>query len=179
MTAATLPGLAVLLAEVGESPSASECHGVLCGALCVHEAYDARRWLDEVLVDGAAGVDVEPFVPIVADTAASLRGDQMTFQPFLPDDAASIASRADSLGEWCEGFLFGLGTGALPEQSRLPAEVLEVLRDLAQISRATCGEEQSDEENENAYAELVEFVRVGVQLVHDELAAHRGRAHAG
>jgi uncharacterized protein YgfB (UPF0149 family) len=178
MTSVTLPELAALLAEAGESPSASECHGVLCGALCVHAVYDAERWLEEVLVDGPGGVAVEPFAPIVAETAASLRGDQMTFQPVLPDDAAPIAQRADALGEWCEGFLFGLGTGALPAQSKLPAEVLEVLRDLAQISRAASGAEESDEENESAYAELVEFVRVAVQLVHDELAEHRVRAHA-
>jgi uncharacterized protein YgfB (UPF0149 family) len=33
--------------------------------------------------------------------------------------------------------------------------------------------DESEEENEQAYAELVEFVRVGVQLLFDELAPYR------
>jgi uncharacterized protein YgfB (UPF0149 family) len=33
----------------------------------------------------------------------------------------------------------------------------------------------SDEANEEAYTELVEFVRVGVQLLFDELARYRDR----
>ena len=37
------------------------------------------------------------------------------------------------------------------------------------ITRAGVDSGQSDESNESAYAELVEFVRVGVQLVFEEL----------
>ncbi len=38
------------------------------------------------------------------------------------------------------------------------------------------GTGESEEDNESAYAELVEFVRVGVQLVFEELESLRERA---
>jgi uncharacterized protein YgfB (UPF0149 family) len=40
------------------------------------------------------------------------------------------------------------------------------------MSRAVADDDEPDEASEAAYAELVEFVRAGVQLVHEDLAAH-------
>ena len=45
----------------------------------------------------------------------------------------------------------------------------EVVRDFDEITRVDVDGGDSEEQNESAYAELVEFVRVGVQLVFDEL----------
>ena len=55
--------------------------------------------------------------------------------------------------------------------ARCPSDVAEVLRDFAEVARAGAVGDESEETEEDAYAELVEFVRVGVQLVYDELAA--------
>jgi len=48
-----------------------------------------------------------------------------------------------------------------------------VVRDFIEISRAGVDASQGEESNEAAYAELVEFVRVGVQLLFEELAVLR------
>jgi uncharacterized protein YgfB (UPF0149 family) len=50
------------------------------------------------------------------------------------------------------------------------------VRDFIEISHAGVEEEASDEANEAAYAELVEFVRVGVQLLFEELGVARAPA---
>ena len=50
------------------------------------------------------------------------------------------------------------------------------MRDLTEITRAGVDASDSAEANESALAELVEFVRVGVQLVFDELEPLRERA---
>ena len=50
------------------------------------------------------------------------------------------------------------------------------MRDFIEISRAEVEDVAPDESNENAYAELVEFVRVGVQLLFEELAVARAPA---
>ena len=55
----------------------------------------------------------------------------------------------------------------------MPAEITEVLSDFAEVSRAGAVGVEAAEIEEEAYAELVEFMRVGVQLVFDELAAQR------
>ena len=44
---------------------------------------------------------------------------------------------------------------------------------MREITRAAVDAEQGEESNENAYSELVEFVRVGVQLLFEELSAAR------
>jgi uncharacterized protein len=54
--------------------------------------------------------------------------------------------------------------------------VEEVVRDFTEITHADVDGSDSEESNESAYAELVEFVRVGVQLVFDELAGLRTQA---
>ena len=48
-----------------------------------------------------------------------------------------------------------------------------MVRDFIESSRAGVDAAQDEESNEAAYAELVEFVRVGVQLLFEELAVLR------
>jgi uncharacterized protein YgfB (UPF0149 family) len=52
--------------------------------------------------------------------------------------------------------------------------VREVLDDFAELARAGVDAGDVGEAGEDAWSELVEFVRVSAQLVFDELAAARG-----
>ena len=49
----------------------------------------------------------------------------------------------------------------------------EVLADLAQVSHAGAVGSEAAEVEEEAYAELVEFLRAAVQIVYEELGAAR------
>jgi uncharacterized protein YgfB (UPF0149 family) len=53
-----------------------------------------------------------------------------------------------------------------------------VLRDLTHISQASVETGAEAEEEEQAYAEIVEYVRAGVQLIHDELIELRAAGDA-
>jgi uncharacterized protein YgfB (UPF0149 family) len=97
----------------------------------------------------------------------------------LPDDEEPVAVRAAALGQWCQGFLYGLGSNPIPDIEQLPEQVGEIVRDLTAMTRIDVDEAESLEDNEQAYSELVEFVRIGVQLLHDELAGVRESAAAG
>ena len=55
-------------------------------------------------------------------------------------------------------------------------QLAPILRDLQEISRVGVDPEDSEESGEQAYAELVEFVRVGVQLLFEQLEPLRGPA---
>jgi uncharacterized protein YgfB (UPF0149 family) len=55
----------------------------------------------------------------------------------------------------------------------LPETVAEVLGDLAQISHAGAVGSEEAEVEEEAYAELVEFVRAAVQITYEELGVAR------
>ena len=97
----------------------------------------------------------------------------MELELLLPADEQPIDVRTAALAQWCQGFLYGLGAGSVADASDLPGDVGEIVRDLGEISRAGVDATQDEESNEAAYTELVEFVRVGVQLLFEELAALR------
>ena len=41
----------------------------------------------------------------------TLVGNDADFEPLLPDDESPLSERADALSLWCQGFLYGLGSG--------------------------------------------------------------------
>ena len=93
----------------------------------------------------------------------------------IPGDDRPIEERTQALTSWCTGFLYGLGTSGTADPQRLPGELGEIVRDLTEITRAGVDATDGEEANESALAELTEFVRVGVQLVFDELEPLRER----
>jgi hypothetical protein len=54
--------------------------------------------------------------------------------------------------------------------------IRDIVTDFSEITRAGFAEEETEEEGEAALVELIEFVRVGVQLVFEELQAIRSGA---
>jgi yecA family protein len=149
---------------------AAEAHGTLAGCLCATVGYRFEDWLQEILPEGrVAPGDTETLRELYTTTADALRANEMEFSPLLPEDEQSLDARAAALGLWCQGFLYGLGAGALNDASQLQGEVGEIVRDLTEITHVAVDRGESAENNESAYTELVEFVRVGVQLVFEEL----------
>ena len=155
---------------------ASEAHGTLAGCLCATVAFRFEDWLAEILPDGRADPQATRTLrELFESTAGALGADQMEFAPLLPEDAEPIDARANALGLWCQGFLYGLGASPLNDARQLPGEAGEIVRDLSEITRVGVDTADSVESNEGAYAELVEFVRVGVQLLFEELEPLRAR----
>lgn len=155
-----------------------EAHGTLVGALCSSDQMTLQDWLREIFPDGVAGAAETPMLAVFEWTQHVLRSGQLDFQLLLPSDDEPLGLRAAALGQWCQGFLYGLGSNPIPDIERLPPDVAEIVRDLTTLTQIGVDEDESVDNNENAYAELVEFVRIGVQLLHDELAAFRETAAA-
>lgn len=167
-----------VLSDAGSYTAAGEAHGTLCGALCAMAVYRLEDWVGELLPNGREADDApaDVFRLIFEESAQALGGRGMEFSPLLPDDDAPLSVRATSLGGWCQGFLYGIGAGKLASVTELPGDLPEVIRDFTEISRAAVDDNDSAETNEQAYVELVEFVRVSAQLVFDELAPLRDDA---
>src|SRR5215831_16488664 len=125
---------AAALARATTAVSVAEAHGCLSGALCFTNQYSFARWMDE-LSDDQVDADAEIrgakqlLQTVYQETVRALTGDEMEFQPLLPDDDAPLARRTEALAQWCQGFLYGFGSVA-GTQRNLPAAVDEVLRDL-------------------------------------------------
>ena len=164
-----------LMSECRAVTEAAEAHGSLTGALCASDSYGMEDWLAEILPEGARPQEaaIAGLRKLYEATRAALLGTQMQFELLIPDDEEPIEQRAEALTLWCNGFVYGLGSGGAPDPERLPGDASEIVRDLAQITRAGVDERESAETNETALADLVEFVRVGVQVVFEELGALR------
>jgi uncharacterized protein YgfB (UPF0149 family) len=160
--------LSAALADAGFTQSAAEYHGALCGLLCIREPakVDALAILDGA-DDAANGAALTALRDATARALADTDGD---VRLVLPPDDAVLGARAMALGEWCEGFLFGLASDGRLDLKRAAPEVREVIEDLAQFTRASFDDGSDEEIEEEAYAELVEYVRVGVQLLFMELS---------
>ena len=158
----------------------SEGHGCLCGALCTLPQFSSQSWLQELLPDPtdtdslvAASSPDDVLVQLHDETLAALRGDAMEFVPLLPDDDVPLAERIAALAQWSQGFLYGFGIGAPRNVDDYPEELSEVLKDLSEIARADHVDTGDSDDEEEAYTELVEYLRAAVQLVHDELTGQR------
>jgi hypothetical protein len=101
---------------------------------------------------------------------------QSDFMLLLPDDDDSALVRTEAMGQWCEGFLHGLVSETHGDKlrERLASDPLsDIIKDLLEITRATVGDEADEQGTENAFANLVEYLRVAAQLTYEELAEFR------
>ena len=173
--------LADAIAALGLGIDVAEFHGGICGLLCASGPGAVFAWIRE-------SADAESLIGDIASTSGMLReveaacwselsGTDLAFHPLLPDGDAALA-------DWCQGFVTGLGLGGYgadtgrddaPADGR--ARVDEILADLVEISRATVGEDEPESEAQPGFdlAALVEYVRVGVQLIFEELEGQRAQ----
>jgi len=163
-----------LLGKHLQSSDPAETHGTLCGMLCVEPTLNGTIWLERIISDLFADAPSQPvqddLLTLYHATTAQLQADEYTFSLCLPDDESVLTRRTDALAHWCQGFLSGLGSRGVMIQQGRTDEVEEFIKDLFMISQGmSCETDSSDDEEEQAYYEIVEYVRVGVLLVYQQL----------
>jgi len=163
--------LSEALARLGRGDDAAEYHGALCGALAVAKPGDID--LMRLIEHGEEAVpnDAEVRRTLTAlrdETVEALQDSEMGFDLLLPDDDVALVPRVRALVAWCEGFLYGLASQPGLKLDKLTEDAQEIIRDLTQFTQAAVGDEDPDIE-EGSFAELVEYVRVGAQLLYLEL----------
>lgn len=181
MLAATYDEFERVLREARAVPEPAEAHGTLAGALCSSGNYGLIEWLHEILPDDSPeGEALKSSVlqNVYDSMVRTLGGVDADFAPLLPDDSAPLTARADALSLWCQGFLYGLGSGPAADPSKVSTEAGEIIRDFTEITHVGVDAGDENEENETAFAEVVEFVRVGVQMLFIEFASARGEEPA-
>lgn len=169
---------------------AAEAHGSLCGLVCGLGEAGQSAWLAETLPDDPTAGPPDAAVSdqtkavltaLALSSRAAMDAADITFQPLLPDDAEPLVQRVDALAQWCQGFNHGLLVAARIGDAGAElgsGDTVEIVRDFADMAQATVGDEEPDAEGEAAYAELVEYVRVSVQLVYEEFTAVRQRVES-
>ena len=158
--------------------SAAEFHGTLCAMLCTRPDARMDACVFEIVVSEHAP-DGAGWSRVLAEHGERSRrafaeGD-FDLELLLPDDDASIIERSEALSDWCKGFLYGLGVAGKNVTEILSDDAREVVSDLTEFTRLDTDEEGS-EGAEKAFAEIVEYLRVGVLLIYEELTRARATA---
>lgn len=165
-----------LLSEQLKPIDPAEMHGMLCGMLCVAPNLTDSTWLERIIDDlppGGLNWDIQQaLLAIYQITWSQLHADDFRFTLWLPDDETSLNWRLAGFRRWCQSFLSGLGAGGMDKHWALSDEVQEFLNDLLILAQSIEDEpEAADEDNEQDYLELVEYVRMGVLLMHQDISA--------
>lgn len=166
----SLPALQAVAAETqaaGLAVDTTELQGALCGWIA-GGGETGPDWVARVMADD----DLPPDSPGSALEAlrksaeAGFADREFGLELLLADEDASLAERSGSLFAWCRGFLggFGLAAGKDPPLSE---ESREALADLAKFAAASA-QDDGDEEDEAALAEIEEFVRVAALLLYGD-----------
>ncbi len=166
------------LRNSGSLGEPAEFHGEFCGLACVMGVDAGPAWAGSIIAEtDHVKDDLRDVLQSLATmTWKALDTGNMELVLLLPSDDDSLEVRAESLGLWCQGFMHGLGAGSdSGANNQLLAEGVtrEIITDFSEITRAVFSADETEAEAEAAYMELVEFVRVSVQLAYEEL--HRVR----
>jgi yecA family protein len=150
----------------------AELHGVIAGMFCGGSKFSSEDWLAPISDFYNQGVDFPEAVEeqirlIYRQTWQNLIDDDMPFTPLMPDDDEALNVRSAALVAWTQAFLlgFGLNKSVLKDASD---EINEAVTDFAEICKMT-SDLDDNEENENAFFEVHEYVRISAMMCFTDL----------
>ena len=163
-----------MLHAAGSETGAAEAHGLLCGMACAGGNVATDVWLEHLLGENntlsAAARDCNAaLTSLQQEIKRQLHDDALGFVLLLPADDEPLTLRTRALGHWCEGFLYGMALGGTRDDAPLPEDSAEIMKDFYEISHAGFTARETADADEAAYLEIVEYVRMCVLLVHEEL----------
>jgi uncharacterized protein len=160
------------LEQLDANVDAAEAHGTLSALLIDNAGF--ATWLghtlDELPDKGnvLAAEQLGVLEQLFEQTREQLYNEDLSFALLLPDDSDDFGLRLLGLSGWCQGFLYGFGVCGAANEDSLDDESRECLSDLLEISKLGHDEETSDE-TEQQYVEIVEHVRVATLLLNESL----------
>jgi len=163
-----------LLSHTDCAYSAAEAHGVACGILAADRSADSEIWL-EWLIDERDKSNVlqnnsaRELSPIFEQARMQLQDSNLEFYLLVPDDTEALADRVEAMQEWAQGFVLGISMSGVKSFSDFPEDTRELIQDFSQIGSAGELEMDEDDESEESYIQIVEYLRMGVLLMQVEL----------
>lgn len=164
--------LSELLRQSGAVARAADCHGFLCGHLCVTDLPERDIWEEYLDLqtdnDTLANDCLDQIDRLLADTRRFLDSPELDFQLMLPDDDGPLSERVLALGEWCNGFVNGFALGQFSAAIMANEECKDLIESFTRICQVDAAD-VGDEGDEQALFELIEYVRMGTIFLFDQL----------
>lgn len=161
--------LTSILQKVQPNCHVSQIHGLLCGYICATAGDIIDFWNSVFPGVKKSRKGQEILKALYESTYHQLSEFSFEFAILLPEDSGDINIRAESLGLWCQGFLTGLEQSDISSRTLENAELKEALDDIIEIAQLSFGDIDNNEEDEVAYFELVEYVRLSALMIFHEL----------
>jgi len=157
----------------------AEVHGLLCGHI-IGTSGQADKSLQKLILGKNKNPEYHAELQQLYEISYHLMSEfSFEFTLLLPDDDSKINLRTEALGLWCQGFLTGLQQTNIPVQNREESDVTETINDFIEIAQVNYDDIADDDEDETAYFELVEYVRLGVLLIFNDLETGRPEKMSG
>lgn len=150
--------------------SAAQAHGIACGLVCrdvkgadLAPAIEHLNFTDDVSITALEG--------LLEISARDLNQAEFGFDLWLPDiDELSI--QLDALAEWSQGYIIGLMFDGSEIRTQLSSELNESVQDIIEIAGLESTDSRSSDD-EIAFTELREYLRMATQLIYEELNPDR------
>ncbi len=157
--------------------SLPETHGGICSQICFHSDY-FEEFVPLDNSDDAATVSVQiatyrkAIKKIIGRDLNKLKDGDLSFELIIPDESSSIQERAEALSIWCQGFIDGVSFLMTEHDFKIDQdqkkESFEIIEDFTQISTLDSHSISGEVDEELSLMELIEFVRLSVQMIYDE-----------
>jgi len=145
--------------SIEEISSPSELHGLLTGIVCVTQSPSREEWqqiLSTLAVPELTEEALDLLVEETEDVSHALSDDELDYLPMLPDDTHALDERVQALADWCAGVVLGFGLAS----GQIRPDEIELVEHLQDVAAVEFEESDNDEEGEESYEELYEFVRL-------------------
>lgn len=146
----------------------SEVHGLISGILSGNSKSTAA-W-EELVTGGNDPAYTHEMLQALFDASAKQLNEFLfEFQLVMPPDSEELPVRAEALTLWCQGYLTGLKLAHVQIVDREPSEITEAINDLIEIAKMNYEDVVASDEDEEAYVELIEYVRMAAILIYQDM----------
>ena len=157
--------------------SLPETHGGVCSQICFHsDHFDEFVPLDNSDDGSTVSIQIATYrkalKKIIERDLNKLKDGDLSFELIIPDETKSIQERAEALSIWCQGFVDGVSFIMTEDDFKIDQdqkkESFEIIEDFTQISTLDSHSISGEVDEELSLMELIEFVRLSVQMIYDE-----------
>lgn len=160
------------LGRVDVEYSSAEIHGICCGMLVVNQASDQNAWIAQIVAGNPQDFHFQEVRLLLRQlftvTRQQMNDSSMGFELFLPQDD-DLKAQLEAMQEWCQGFAYGLAMAGIKDFKKLPTDSREWAEDVVKIGASGEFDLDNEDESEDALAEIIEYLRVGVLMMNEEM----------
>lgn len=150
----------------------AETQGILCGFICGGLPGDGKPWM-EVLLANLLATDSDlpsnktTLVELYKKMSEQLANGQFNLRAFLPTKESNLSMRAQTLTNWCRGFMTGLEqTGLSLREEQLSDDMAQAFHRLEAISAINHEEIEIKDPDEHAFSEVVNYLQLATVMIY-------------